>query len=390
MHDGYWDDNAAPDGSSPPQHHIDISVTASQYAQGQASAPPPDSPPSYEQHAPRARVAKNLNRGVSHERLFLESEESGPAPSRESFAGRGRGRGRGRGGAVGPTRRAAAGKKAGAGGKSDPADVDEPLEIPEHFPYFIILVTIIDLIIVVFEIIMNRGFVPFSQNPWGGPSVQVLIDLGAKDAVSMQQGQWWRFFTPIFMHVGLIHFALNMFMQIRVGRELEIQYGAVRIVPIYFACGIFGNIASSVFLPQQIQVGASGALFGFEGVLLADLIQNWSKLKSPWKNLLSLLVSIIISFLFGLLLPGVDNFCHLGGLIMGVITGFLFLPNLGHTHRAARKRVIVVCITLPLTIVLIVGGLIIFYTTNATRWCPFCSKITCLSFLPWCNGSFQL
>ncbi|PRP82108.1 rhomboid family protein [Planoprotostelium fungivorum] len=383
MANDYWQDEGYP--SDGPQHQVEISVTASHYANQRVTiATPaeselmPESPPSYSEFAPRNRA---FQRTVSHERFFKEATDT---PSkREEFAGRGRGRGRGRGGVsrnVGPR------VKGKAAPKYDPT----PHEIVEHFPYFIILVTIIDLIIVIFEIVVNQGIESFSVNPWAGPNVQTLIDLGAKDASLMQAGQWWRFFTPIFMHVGLIHFALNMMMQVYTGRSLEKMHGAVRIVPIYLLCGIFGNIASSVFLPQQIQVGASGALFGFEGVLLVDLVHNWSRLASPFRNLLSLVVSIVISFLLGILLPGVDNFCHLGGLIMGVVSGFLFLPALGTGTAAARKRVFVVCITITLVILLIGGGLIIFYTTNATRWCPFCSKITCLEVLPWCSGNFKL
>ena len=106
-----------------------------------------------------------------------------------------------------------------------------------------------------------------------GPSVESLVDLGAKFGPNIVAGEWWRFFVPIFLHVGVAHIFLNMLMQIRVGRSLEISYGALRIAPIYIICGIFGNIISAIFLPTQVEVGASGALFGFLGVLLSDLIQ---------------------------------------------------------------------------------------------------------------------
>jgi membrane associated rhomboid family serine protease len=172
-----------------------------------------------------------------------------------------------------------------------------------HKPYFIILVTVIDLALMIFEIVYNGGFEAFKYNPWLGPSLSTLVDIGAKDANRILAGEWWRFFTPIFLHVGVVHIFMNLLMQLRVGRSLEQSYGAMRIAPIYILCGIYGNILSCIFLPTQVQVGASGALFGFLGVLLSDLIQNWSLLQTPGRNLFSLSITIIISLAIGLL-PG--------------------------------------------------------------------------------------
>jgi len=178
---------------------------------------------------------------------------------------------------------------------------------------------------------------------------------------------------------------LNMLMQIRVGRSLEISYGAMRIAPIYILCGIYGNIVSAIFLPTEVQVGASGALFGFLGVLLSDLIQNWNLLQNPWRNLISLLITILISLAIGLL-PGVDNFCHIGGFIMGIITGFIFLPNLSYGKCQARWRTCVVCTFIPIAIVIFVMSLVAFYAgVNVQGWCTGCAYISCLPVLNWCQ-----
>lgn len=74
-----------------------------------------------------------------------------------------------------------------------------------------------------------------------------------------------------------------------------------RVGAIYILAGIGGNLASAIFLPQQIQVGASGALYGLLGVLFSDLVQNWSLLQDPCKNLFSLVVTVAISLAMGLL-----------------------------------------------------------------------------------------
>jgi len=80
------------------------------------------------------------------------------------------------------------------------------------------------------------------------------VDLGAKFAPKITEGEWWRFFTPMFMHVGLGHIFMNMLMQVRVGRSLEQSYGAFRIAPIYLACGIFGNLLRQYFYQHKFKL----------------------------------------------------------------------------------------------------------------------------------------
>ena len=111
-----------------------------------------------------------------------------------------------------------------------------------------------DLAVLVYEIAYNGGFEPFKYNPWLGPSIESLVDIGAKFVPYIREGQWWRFVTPIFMHVGIFHFVMNMLMQLRVGKSLEEAYGAWRIAPIYMLCGVFGNLTSAIFLPTLVQV----------------------------------------------------------------------------------------------------------------------------------------
>jgi membrane associated rhomboid family serine protease len=251
--------------------------------------------------------------------------------------------------------------------------------------YFIILISIVDVIMLIYEIIYNKGIEPFAENPWLGPSLETLIDLGAKYAPKIKDdGEWWRFITPIFLHVGIFHLIMNLIGQLRVGKGLEEQYGTFRIIPVYCLSGIFGNLTSAIFLPAQVQVGASGALFGFLGVLLSDLIQNWSLLKNPLLNLCGLIVSIVIALAIGLL-PGVDNFAHIGGFIMGIITGFIFLPNLSYGKSAARCRVMTLCACIPLMLILFVVGFIVFYSNvDANGWCEWCANLNCVGG-EWCD-----
>jgi len=92
-----------------------------------------------------------------------------------------------------------------------------------------------------------------------------LIAYGAKDNSLILQGQYWRFITPIFLHANALHIGLNMFNLVVLGVFLERLYGHLRFLLIYLLTGIISIIASFYFSPQEISVGASGAIFGLVG-----------------------------------------------------------------------------------------------------------------------------
>jgi len=268
----------------------------------------------------------------------------------------------------------------------DDAAPRAPKSQSEHRAYFIVLVSLVDITILIYEIIYNNGFAPFLDNPWFGPSKDTLVDLGAKFTPKLVIGEWWRLLTAIFIHSGVIHLFINLLIQLRIGRQLEISYGVLRVAPIYLLCGFFGNICSAIFLPSNIEVGANGALFGFLGVLLTDLLQNWKSLQNPGRNLILLLIVIIIALAIGLL-PGIDDFCHIGGFIMGILTGFIFIPNITYGKCEARWRTFVVCTFMPLVVILLTIGLVlVFAGLNAAEICPGCEELQCLQLFTWCDA----
>ena len=89
------------------------------------------------------------------------------------------------------------------------------------------------------------------------------MDSGAQTTdLIINQGEWQRLFTSMFVHAGVIHLGLNVMGLRNIGSGLEHAFGAGRIALIYTLSGLFGNIASALFLPGYICVGASGAIFG--------------------------------------------------------------------------------------------------------------------------------
>lgn len=147
--------------------------------------------------------------------------------------------------------------------------------------------------------------------------------------------QWYRFIIPIFLHAGLIHIAFNMLLQLTLGREMEQAIGSIRFFLVYMSAGIFGFVMGGNFAaPAIASTGASGSIFGILALNLLDLLYSWKDRKSPVKDLMFILVDIIISFVLGLL-PGLDNFSHIGGFLMGLSLGISVL----HSPNSLRLKI---------------------------------------------------
>jgi len=174
----------------------------------------------------------------------------------------------------------------------------------------------------------------------------VLINYGAKDNDLIVQGQYWRFVTPIFLHANLLHVGLNMLNLAVLGVFLERLVGHLRYLFIYFVTGIVSIIASFYFMPQEISVGASGAIFGLVGAYsIFVLMHRRAFPKHGIPALLWLIIVIGVNLGIGLFVPNVDNYAHIGGLLSGCLLGWWFTPlyalspnkTLVDTHSLARR-----------------------------------------------------
>ena len=162
-----------------------------------------------------------------------------------------------------------------------------------------------------------------------------LSDLCGFSPVSNPPNQWFRFIIPIFLHGGVIHIGFNMLLQLTLGREMEKTIGSLRFLLVYLSSGIFGFVLGGNFAASGIvAMGASGSLFGIIAINLLDLLYKWQERTSPWKELIFIIIDIVISFVLGLL-PGLDNFSHIGGFLMGLVLGICLL----HSPIGLRKRV---------------------------------------------------
>src|SRR4029453_17769939 len=158
----------------------------------------------------------------------------------------------------------------------------------------------------------------------GNPSLRTLYNLGAMQPLAVARGhQYWRLFTAMFLHAGLIHLALNMYGLYLFGSIIERIYGQVRFLAIYFASGLMASVASFVFSDSRsVAVGASGAIFGLLGAWVA---YNFRRRGDAFAstNLRWALMLIGINLVLGFSFAGIDNFAHLGGLVTGAVAGTL-------------------------------------------------------------------
>jgi membrane associated rhomboid family serine protease len=161
------------------------------------------------------------------------------------------------------------------------------------------------------------------------------LDLTPHDGVQPQPNQWFRFITPIFLHGGIIHIGFNQLLQLTLGRDVERQIGTLRFVLVYFSAGIFGFVLGGNYAPNGIMSsGCSGSLFGIIAIVLLDLLYTWRTRRNPVRELIFIMLDIVVAFILGLL-PGLDNFSHIGGFLTGLVLGICIL----HSPDALRERI---------------------------------------------------
>ncbi|MBU0752443.1 MAG: rhomboid family intramembrane serine protease [Gammaproteobacteria bacterium] len=158
---------------------------------------------------------------------------------------------------------------------------------------------------------------------WMSGNTMVLYDLGGNFAASTALGQWWRLATSMFLHAGLMHVALNMWALWEAGRIAERLFGHGTFAMVYLAAGLLGALASINWQQDFVGVGASGAVFGVYGALLAALAlrKDMLPLSVARQMTASMAVFVAYSLLNGFAKTGIDNAAHLGGLLAGALLG---------------------------------------------------------------------
>jgi len=182
-------------------------------------------------------------------------------------------------------------------------------------------------------------------------SSDVSIHFGANFGLRTLSGDWWRLFTYMFLHGSLMHIAFNMWCLWDLGRLCESLYGRWTFAAIYLITGVAGGLASVAWNPQVLSVGASGAIFGLAGALAASFyLGEFSIPKVAIQGTLrSLLFFIGFNVIFGAMIPGIDNACHGGGLVSGVILGAL-IARMAPQHDSPRRVGVLIVVALAVVV----------------------------------------
>lgn len=155
----------------------------------------------------------------------------------------------------------------------------------------------------------------------GSENTLTLLNFGANLDILTKGGQYYRLFTCMFLHIGIMHLACNMYSLYIIGKEVEGLYGKIKFIIIYVLSGICGSILSMAFSHNTVSAGASGAIFGLLGALLYFGYYYRTYLGATIKS--SVLPVIIINLVIGFLNPAIDNAAHIGGLIAGILLSML-------------------------------------------------------------------
>lgn len=158
---------------------------------------------------------------------------------------------------------------------------------------------------------------------WGGNHLPATVQ------------QPWRLLSATFLHGGIIHLAFNMWALWDTGRLAERFYGNLQLALIYLVAGLAGSIASLFFAARTgVSVGASGAIFGVVGCLLAAIFTKAHKLPAALVASMrsSMLMFVGYSLFMGFVVGFIDNAAHIGGLVAGFLMGMVLAEKFDETE----------------------------------------------------------
>src|SRR3990170_562598 len=222
------------------------------------------------------------------------------------------------------------------------------------------------------KILLIAIVVPFVlQVAFGGPGALLqapssgrLVDMGALQPLLIANGQYWRLFSAMFLHAGLLHIAFNAYALWLFGSFVESSFDRTRMVLIYFVSGFLASVASYVWgSVGVVGVGASGAIFGIFGAFVA---YNYRRrhLAIASANLRWATTLLLLNAFLAFSIRVIDWRAHLGGLVAGVLAG-LVAEGIG---TEGQRRLIRLA---GFTALFAVGVALVVWRTEQIRATPF-------------------
>ncbi len=184
--------------------------------------------------------------------------------------------------------------------------------------------------VLIFAAMVRSGVSPTDPTP------QNLIAWGADFGPLTTNGEWWRMLTSAFVHIGIIHILMNIYVLYSIGRLTERLFGHFGFLVLYLLAGVGGSVASLAWRLHTVSAGASGAIFGLYGGLFAFLLLQRHTMPAETLKALASSTGIFLLYnvIFGVVRQGTDMAAHLGGLVSGVCIGLLLAQS---PHRATFR-----------------------------------------------------
>lgn len=181
--------------------------------------------------------------------------------------------------------------------------------------------------VTVLLILLNTLIFLIVEFTGGSENGQHMLECGAAYApLILEQGQWYRVFSSMFLHFGAPHLINNMLVLFVLGQRLEPSFGRLRFLLIYIAGGLGGNFISLFWDMRtgdySVSAGASGAVFAVMGGMIYVIIRHRGRVADL--TMKQMLIMAAFSLYFGFASEGVDNAAHAGGLLCGFLAAVIF------------------------------------------------------------------
>jgi membrane associated rhomboid family serine protease len=183
-------------------------------------------------------------------------------------------------------------------------------------------------------------FVLMLQDAGAVSDPETIVRRGGNFWLNTRNGEWWRLVTSMFVHAGFFQLLVNMAGVAQIGLTLERLVGRVIVIAVFLTAGIFANLVNLTTYPTATGIGASGAIFGLYGLLLASSIWSMrhpSSLTIPPRAMRRLVPAAAVFILYNLVNDGLGIAAEITGALVGLVCGAVLTKGVSDRKPAARR-----------------------------------------------------